>query len=93
MKAGIGYSNISLSKEAGRQAVSSALADATLSSAMLSADDMVLAFCGASVNADEFYQGSAAVSPQKSQFLVAQPSALLPITPSVILVIQPQSPC
>ncbi|MBN8444152.1 MAG: FIST C-terminal domain-containing protein [Gammaproteobacteria bacterium] len=57
MKAGIGYSNISLSKEAGRQALNSALTDAALSGTQLSADDMVLAFCGAAVNASEFYHG------------------------------------
>lgn len=57
MKAGIGYSNISLSKEAGRQAVTSALADGAFIASQLTANDMVLAFCGAAVNAHEFYQG------------------------------------
>jgi len=57
MKAGIGYSNISFSKEAGRQAVSHALAEASLSPNQLTADDLVLAFCCSAVNAHEFYQG------------------------------------
>lgn len=57
MKAGIGYSNISLSKEAGRQALSNALSDVALSASQLTADDMVLAFCSSAVNATEFYHG------------------------------------
>jgi hypothetical protein len=57
MKAGIGYSSISLSKEAGRHATSNALADAALSATQLTADDLVFAFCGSALNAHDFYQG------------------------------------
>lgn len=57
MQAGIGYSNISFSKESGRQAVSHALQDAGLSGDELDASDLILAFCSTSLQAAEFYAG------------------------------------